>query len=447
MDLGGTLAATPAWLILGLSEFDAAFRGGTLVPAPALIVPLVTDAEGALSLSTTWPVGLPPGLSLWLQAWIPDAGGPQGWAASNAVVGGHSLSLQPDASADVALLGATWHCLGTAAELGVGAAPASAVGGRGDGTAAVASHTLLAGVLDEPLLLVRRADGELTALSNVCTHRAALLCADDREARQAGEAGGLRCPYHGRRLRPRRPPAGRARLRGPTSPRTRTSPPYPVTSGAGWCSSRCSRATPSRSWPSNSRRRSAGYRGSVRAPRRTWTATGSWRPTGRSTSRNYLEGLHVPFVHPDLAQQLDASRYRTETARWSSVQLGVTSDEGALVAPAGAPGAGARLAGLYVHAFPTTMLNAYPWGLSINLVQPLGPTTTRVRYRGLVWDEQRLGLGAGADLDRVEREDQAIVRRVQRGSASGLARAGRLARGHEDGVRWFRELLGAQPSG
>jgi outer membrane protein assembly factor BamB len=70
--------------IVGLASLKVPFKGGTLWPQPSLIVgPLVTDAQGGLELAATWPAGVPSGTQLWLQEWIVDAGGPQGWAASN----------------------------------------------------------------------------------------------------------------------------------------------------------------------------------------------------------------------------------------------------------------------------------------------------------------------------------------------------------------------------
>src|SRR6185436_3741752 len=54
--------------------------------------------------------------------------------------------------------------------------------------------TLLPGCLDEPLVLARYAAGEEHCLSNVCTHRANLVVLAE------GEAGSLRCGYHGRRF-------------------------------------------------------------------------------------------------------------------------------------------------------------------------------------------------------------------------------------------------------
>ena len=53
---------------------------------------------------------------------------------------------------------------------------------------------MLAGHLDEPLLLARDADGRLRCLSNVCTHRGNVLVTAPCRADQ------IRCSYHSRRF-------------------------------------------------------------------------------------------------------------------------------------------------------------------------------------------------------------------------------------------------------
>ena len=83
LQLSGAAASAPATLDIGLSEIDAPFKGGVLVPSADLLAPLVTSPAGTLVLSGTWPLGVPSGASLWLQAWVADAGGPKGFAASN----------------------------------------------------------------------------------------------------------------------------------------------------------------------------------------------------------------------------------------------------------------------------------------------------------------------------------------------------------------------------
>jgi len=83
--LAGATPLAPATLVVGTTVALLPFKGGTLVPAPAaLLSGLVTDATGALALGGAAPP-LPSGTLLVLQAWIVDAGGPAGFAASNGV--------------------------------------------------------------------------------------------------------------------------------------------------------------------------------------------------------------------------------------------------------------------------------------------------------------------------------------------------------------------------
>jgi hypothetical protein len=77
---------TGATLLVGYARLDGPFKGGVLVPTPDLLIgPIVTSPSGGFALSGTWPGNLPPGFVIYLQAWLPDAGGPVGWQASNAL--------------------------------------------------------------------------------------------------------------------------------------------------------------------------------------------------------------------------------------------------------------------------------------------------------------------------------------------------------------------------
>ena len=142
---------------------------------------------------------------------------------------------------------------------------------------------------------------------------------------------------------------------------------------------------------------------------------------------NYLEGFHIPFVHPGLNQVVDYSSYSSELFRYSNVQLAQSRD--------GAPAA------QYWWIFPNLMLNFYPWGLSLNLVQPQAAGRTRIAFRAFVADASQLASGAGAALDRVEEEDEAIVLAVQRGVKSRLYTGGRYSPTRERGVHQFHRLL------
>jgi hypothetical protein len=77
----------PLTLVIGAAVLEAPFKGGTMVPFPQLLVSgLFADAAGKLSLSTTWPAGIPSGFLLATQCWIVDAAGPAGLSASNGLV-------------------------------------------------------------------------------------------------------------------------------------------------------------------------------------------------------------------------------------------------------------------------------------------------------------------------------------------------------------------------
>jgi len=81
------LPNTPVALVIGFSELDAPFLGGTLIPSPDAIVYLPTDAAGDVHADGAIPRNLPAGTDLWMHAWWPDPGGPAGFAASNALHG------------------------------------------------------------------------------------------------------------------------------------------------------------------------------------------------------------------------------------------------------------------------------------------------------------------------------------------------------------------------
>jgi outer membrane protein assembly factor BamB len=82
--LTDALENTTAALFVGVAELNAPFKGGTLVPAPTLLIlGLGTGPAGAITLPFTWPGGLPSGFPIWFQFWVIDPAGPAGLSASN----------------------------------------------------------------------------------------------------------------------------------------------------------------------------------------------------------------------------------------------------------------------------------------------------------------------------------------------------------------------------
>ncbi|GJM21734.1 MAG: hypothetical protein DHS20C15_16490 [Planctomycetota bacterium] len=70
-------------LVIGVSEINVFFKGGTFVPSPNVFLNRPTNANGFWALDIMWPPGVPSGLSVWMQTWVPDVVGPVGFAASN----------------------------------------------------------------------------------------------------------------------------------------------------------------------------------------------------------------------------------------------------------------------------------------------------------------------------------------------------------------------------
>ena len=87
------------------------------------------------------------------------------------------------------------------------------------------------------------------------------------------------------------------------------------------------------------------------------------------------------------------------------------------------------------------MFNFYPWGLSLNIVQPLTLNKTKVSFISYVLDASKLEQGAGSGLEKVEKEDETIVENVQKGVHSSFYKSGRYSPTREQGVHHFHSLL------
>ena len=157
---------------------------------------------------------------------------------------------------------------------------------------------------------------------------------------------------------------------------------------------------------------------------------------------NYLEGFHIPFVHEDLNKELDYGDYDTEIYDYFNVQVGYTSDSSiAFDFPKNHVDYGKKIAAYYFWVFPNMMFNFYPWGLSINIVEPISVNKTKVSFIPYVYDSNKLDSGAGSILDKVEKEDEFVVQNVQRGMRSKYYETGRFSPTREKGVHHFHLLI------
>ena len=87
------------------------------------------------------------------------------------------------------------------------------------------------------------------------------------------------------------------------------------------------------------------------------------------------------------------------------------------------------------------MFNFYPWGLSVNIVNPISINETKVSFLTYVWKEDKFNSGAGSGLDTVEMEDEEVVENVQIGVRSRFYKHGRYSVTREQGTHHFHRTI------
>jgi len=266
-----------------------------------------------------------------------------------------------------------------------------------------------------------KTDEKVNCLSNVCTHRGKILVEEPCNANL------IRCGYHGRRFdlsgKFLSMPEFADVADFPTEADDLKKVPFAVRAGFAFAS-----IDPFASFEdfvSDAAIRLDDVEpGDLKlAGRRDYEVDAHWA----LYCENYLEGFHIPFVHHSLNEVVDYGTYSTETFRFSSLQTGF---DGTGVA-----------AGRYLFIFPNIMFNFYPWGISVNVVRPVTSSRSIIEFLTYVSDESKLGGGAGADLDRVEMEDEAVVESVQRGIRSRFYSHGRYSPTREQGTHHFHRLI------
>lgn len=296
---------------------------------------------------------------------------------------------------------------------------------------------LLPTYLQEPLVLTRDQNSAINCLSNVCTHRGNIL------VEKPCKASDIRCKYHGRRFglsgQFSSMPEFKEVVGFPAASDNLHS--LPVFTLGKWLFTTLGSGTPEPffkelvdrvGWmPFNQ----FTYRPELS---RDYEVNANWA----LYCENYLEGFHIPFVHAGLNSIIDYGNYTTELYRYSNLQLGLARNEDSCFdLPQTSPDFGKKVAGYYFWVFPNMMFNFYPWGLSINIVQPVTKSKTVVSFKSYVWDESKLRQGAGANLHQVEMEDEDVVQLVQKGIRSRFYDRGRYSVKMETGTHHFHRLI------
>jgi len=155
---------------------------------------------------------------------------------------------------------------------------------------------------------------------------------------------------------------------------------------------------------------------------------------------NYLEGYHIPTIHPGLNEQVDMKSYFVKVNPGFVEHVTETK-----------PDANSAYEGVWVWHAPAMAINWYGDGLSLERIVPTGPATTEIRYQYLF----RKRSEGESDAEHVQKqqhaidtsvevtlEDIGICEAVQRGLVGGAyASPGFLSPRHEQGVAYFQSLV------
>lgn len=154
---------------------------------------------------------------------------------------------------------------------------------------------------------------------------------------------------------------------------------------------------------------------------------------------NYLEGYHIPIVHPELADLLDYRSYTTETDGWYSLQHSSFQNSENLYSVNGGEA-------FYYFVFPNMMFNILPGRLQMNLVVPVSSTKCKVLFSYFYDDITSKRKSGVIDEDilyshKIQQEDMEICEAVQLGLQSKVYSQGRFSVKRELGVYHFQSLL------
>lgn len=297
-------------------------------------------------------------------------------------------------------------------------------------------------VVGEPVVITRDKSGTLRAFSNVCRHRAGPI------AEGAGCKHVLQCAYHGWAYTLDGRLIGTPEIDGVEffdrsdfgmiPLRLETWKQFIFVNFAA-------DALPLSTYLGNIPEQSKDFSfdGLALTERRDYIVNCNWKVY----VDNYLEGYHIPIVHPGLMKEIDYPRYRIETFRYYSQQLGPVKeiragDTNERIYP---PGAGLKEA-LYFWVFPNLMLNFYPDNIQTNSIVPISHDKTLTIFEWYFHDpaleEVRERAKKAIEFSEVvQQEDMHICEAVQRGLNSSLYDRGRYAVKRENGVHHFHMLL------
>ncbi|MGH9523854.1 MAG: aromatic ring-hydroxylating oxygenase subunit alpha [Terriglobales bacterium] len=348
-------------------------------------------------------------------AQAPSAGVERAWTlASNYYTDAAFLPLERER-----IFCATWQCVGWAEQ------------------AARPGQYFTFDLAGEPLLIVRGADGILRGFYNVCRHRAG------PPAEGCGERKVFRCGYHGWTYSLDGRLLNAPEMEGAAEFEHGRFGLVPIHVGewAGLIFANLSHnPEPLVDSLGELPRQAAKFRiERMKFYRRhDYVMACNWK----TYIDNYMEGYHLPSVHPSLNRELDYGAYEVElfphhSLQYSPIRAGSRAEERRYAE------SGGELRAEYFWIYPNWMLNCYPDNVSLNIVLPVAPEQC-VAIFAWFFPEELLGTGAPEKTfrfsDEIQQEDGRMCEIVQRNLRSRSYSRGRYSPKQEKSLHHFHAL-------
>jgi choline monooxygenase len=294
-------------------------------------------------------------------------------------------------------------------------------------------------LLGESLLLVRGAQGELRGFYNVCRHRAG------PPAEGCGSRKLFRCRYHGWTYGLDGSLISAPEFEGQPGFDAREFALAPVRaeewSNLIFVNLNCGAVPLVKSLgelPAQAER--FDLAGMKLFERRTYDMKCNWK----TYVDNYLEGYHLPSVHPGLNRELDYDAYTVEphagyVRQFSPIRGAQPGD----VTPRRYQQAHENLTTDYFWIFPNWMLNCYPDNVSVNLVVPLEADRSLAVFEWYLPEKDLGSAAAKASVEfsnQIQIEDVGICETVQKNLRSRSYQRGRYSIKQERGVHAFHRM-------
>jgi choline monooxygenase len=309
-------------------------------------------------------------------------------------------------------------------------------------------------LVGEPLVFVRGLDGQLRGFYNVCRHRAG------PPAEGCGSRKLFRCGYHGWTYGLDGSLISATEIEGVEGFRPDDFALAPVRTEEWFhliFANLDAQALPLRECVGQLRGQAEKFpfSGMKLFERRTYDMKCNWK----TYVDNYLEGYHLPSVHPGLNRELDYNAYVVEPHLESHRAVSTAQVYGYVrqfspIRGAQAGDANARryqearedLTTDYFWIFPNWMLNCYPDNISLNIVLPIEPERTLAIFEWYLPGKDHSSPAAKASVefsDQIQMEDVAICEAVQKNLRSQSYSRGRYSVKQEKGVHAFHRMYAA----